>query len=223
VGGVDLGTGGNGTVRAAVGLDDEAVQAVGDVAAELRVDDLRATGWKVEGPRKEGDGLTWIRASRSFSGAAGATQSLSELSGAQGPFRGITLRRTRSLLHSRTSLSGSVDLSDGLAGFGDTDLQSKVGDAFPLDLAGLRQRFGADLDRVFSVRFEARLPGSATSNATGHDGGRLVWQPAIGSQVGVRASSQDLNPVTLVVLAVMVLVAVASGAGWLLMRRRAQA
>jgi hypothetical protein len=220
VGGIDVGTDGHGTVRAAVGLDDDAVKEVGDLAATLRVDDLRAAGWKVDGPRKEGDGLTWVRATRSFSGVAGATEALSQLSGADGPFRAMTLRRTRTLLHSRTTLSGTVDLSDGLAGFADSDLRSKVGGDLPLDVAGLRARFGDDLDRIFEVRFEARLPGSATSNATGHEGDRLVWRPLIGSRVPVQAGSSDLNQVTVVALAAVVLVAAGAGTAWFLVRRR---
>lgn len=219
-GGIDVGARGGGTVRAGVGLDDEALKAVGDLGAQLRVDDLRQAGWKVEGPRREGDGLTWVRASRPFSGAAEAVRSLSELSGPNGPFQGLTLRQTRSLLHSRTSLSGAVDLTDGLAGFGDRDLQSKVGDVAPLDVDGLRRQFGPGVDRVIQVQFEARLPGSARSNATARAGGRLVWRPSIGTRVAVQASSEDLNQVTITAFAFVVLAAVALAAGWFVRRRR---
>ncbi|MFN2609186.1 MAG: hypothetical protein ABR511_15060 [Acidimicrobiales bacterium] len=219
-GGIDVGAGGSGTVRAGVGLDDEAVKGAGDLAAALRVDDLRQAGWTVTGPRKEGDGLTWVRASKPFSGVEQAVADLAELSGPDGPFKGLTLRRTSSLLHRTTSLSGTVDLSGGLSGFADADLRSKVGDALPLDADALRRQFGPDADKVLSVQFEALLPGSATSNATTRDGGRLVWRPTLGSRLAVSARSSDLAPWPLVVIGLVLVLAVGGGACWWAASRR---
>jgi hypothetical protein len=217
--GIDVGGNGEGTVRAAVGLDGEALAKVGDLAAQLRVDDLRAAGWKVEGPRKDDDGLTWVRASRPFSDQAEAQRALSQLGGADGPFRGLAFHRSRSLLRTRTSLSGVVDLSHGLVGLADEDLRAKVGDAFSLDPDGLRKELGPDVDRGVQVQFEARLPGSMRSNAPSHAGGRAVWRPMMGRQLDIRASSQGLRLVPLVpALAAVLLLAV--GVGLLALRRR---
>lgn len=219
--GIDVGPDGEGTVRAAVGLDAEALRTVGDLGAALRVDDLRAAGWEVEGPREEGDGLTWVRAARGFSDVAEAQLALSELSGPDGPFRNLTFERERSFLRTRTRLSGSVDLTAGLTGFADADLRTLVGDTVRLDPDGLRGDFGADLDRAVQVQFEARLPGSVASNAPERAGDRSVWRPGMGQQLAIEASSSGLKiPVVPIALAACLLVAVLVGAVLVVRRRR---
>ena len=218
--GIDVAPDGEGTVRAAVGLDAEALRAVGDLGAALRVDDLRAAGWEVDGPREEDDGLTWVRAARGFSDVAEANLALSELSGPDGPFRNLTFERERSFLRTRTRLSGSVDLSAGLAGFADADLRTLLGDTIRLDPEGFRGELGADLDRAVQVQFEARLPGSVRSNAPERAADRSVWRPAVGQQLAIEASSSGLKiPVVPITLAVALLLAVGVG-GVVVVRRR---
>jgi hypothetical protein len=219
--GIDVGADGEGTVRAGVGLDAEALRAVGDLAAALRVDDLRAAGWEVEGPREEGDGLTWVRAARAFSDVEEAGLALSELSGPDGPFRNLTFERERSFLRTKTRLSGSVDLSGGLAGFADADLRNLVGDTIRLDPEGVRGELGADVDQAVQVQFEARLPGSVTSNAPERAADRFVWRPAMGQQLAIQASSSGLTiPVVPIALAVGLLLAVGAGTVVVVRRRR---
>jgi hypothetical protein len=211
--GLDVDPEGEGTVRAAVGLDAEALQAVGDLAAALRVDDLRAAGWAVEGPRPEGDGLTWVRASRPFSDVEEAGLALSQISGPDGPFRNLTFDRERSFLRTRTRVSGAIDLSEGLAGFADADLRNLVGDTIRLDPDGLRGELGADLDRTVQVQFEARLPGSVRSNAPERSGDRSVWRPLMGQQLTIEATSSGFKvPVVPIAAAVVLLLAVTIGA-----------
>jgi hypothetical protein len=219
--GIDMGADGDGTVRAAVGLDGEALRAVGDLAAALRVDDLRGAGWEVEGPRQEGDGLTWVRAARPFSDVEEALLALSELSGPDGPFRNLSFERERSFLRTRTRLTGAVDLSGGLTGFADADLRSLVGDTIRLDPEGLRGELGTDLDQAVQVQFEARLRGSVRSNAPERTGNRLVWRPAMGQQLAIEASSSGLKvPVAPLAVAAVLLVVVSAGAVVVVRRRR---
>ena len=215
-----MGADGRGTVRAAVGLDDEALQTVGDVGAELRVDDLRQAGWRVEGPRKEDDGLTWVRASWAFDDAEEANRALAQLSGPEGPFRNLQLVRTSSLLRSKTRLTGAVDLSGGLSGFADADLAARVGDTLPLDAARLRTELGPGADGMLQVRFEARLPAPVDSNASSRDGGRAVWAPALGEQLPIEASSDHLRLVPLVPATVAVVLLLAVAAGFVVVGRR---
>ena len=218
--GIDVAADGEGTVRAGVGLDAEALRTVGDLGAALRVDDLRAAGWEVEGPREEDDGLTWVRAARPFTDVDEARLALSQLSGPDGPFRNLTFERERSFLRTRTRLSGNVDLSGGLTGFADADLRNLVGDTIRLDPEGLRGELGADLDRAVQVQFEARLPGSVTSNAPERAGDRSIWRPAMGQQLAIEASSSGLKiPVLPIALAVALLLAVGVG-GIVVLRRR---
>ena len=174
-------------MHAAVGFDDEALAQVGDPATELRLDDLRQAGWTVHGPRKEKDGLTWVRAAKRFGTVDEAGRVAAELSGPSGPFRDMRLQRSRSFLKTKTTLTGVVDLSNGLAGLSDPDLQAKLGDAdLGLDVDGLRRRFGPGADDAVRVRFEARLPGHAQT-----------WEPKLGEQLRVesRAEAWNLVPV----------------------------
>ena len=64
VAGVDAKADGSGVVRAGVGLDADALHQIPDLRQQLKVDDLRKAGWTVVGPRKEGDGRTWVRATK---------------------------------------------------------------------------------------------------------------------------------------------------------------
>jgi hypothetical protein len=220
--GIDVGSDGKGTVRAAVGLDDDAVSRFGDLAGELRVDDLRQAGWEVEGPRKEDDGLTWVRASRSFSDADEANTVLAQLSGPDGPFRDLRLTHSRSLLRTTTRLTGVVDLAAGAAAFADPDLAARVGDTLPLDLTRLREELGPDADQELQVAFEADLAGDVRANAP-DEGGRAVWRPALGQQLQVEASSEAVALLPLVPVVAGLLLLVLVGGTFLLWRRRRRA
>jgi len=189
--GIDLGPDGKGTVRAGVGFDDEALREVGDLGAALRADDLRQAGWEVEGPAKEDDGLTWVRASKGFDDPEGAAVVAAELSGPDGIFRDFRVTRERSLLRTRTAFSGVVDLSGGLAGLSDAELQAALGDFdLGLDLEALRSRFGDALGDRVRVQVSTKLPGKVEANTPTVDGERAVWTPAIGERIDLVASGQ---------------------------------
>ena len=196
--GVESERDGSGWVRAGLGLDDEALRELGDPAKELRLDDLRQAGWDVSGPEEEKDGLTWIRVAKRFAAAEDAARVAAELSGPDGPFRDFRLERARTFLKTRTSFTGLVDLSRGLAGLNDPTLQEKLGD-YDLGLDRLREGV--------TVRVEAELPGRTQS-----------WQPALGEQLRLEASSEVWNLLPLVPAGACV--AFALGAVALLVRRR---
>lgn len=184
--GVDVNRDGTGRVVAGVGLDDEAVREVGDLPTALRLDDVRAAGWLVDAPRKEGDGLTWIRASKPFTEPEQVPAIIAELNGAGGPFRDFRVTRTKSLTRSKTTFSGAVDLAAGLTGLSDPELVAALDDVdLGLDVEGLRARFG---DRI-KVLATVGLPGEVTTNAPARDGGRALWVPELGQTVQLEASS----------------------------------
>lgn len=192
--GVDVARDGSGRVTAGIGLDADALKELGDPATALRVDDLRQAGWLVEGPRKEDDGLTWVRASRPFADPEQAAAAMAELSGPDGPFRDFRIVRTKSLTRSRTTFTGTVDLSRGLAGLSDPELATTLGDVdLGLDLEGLRRRFGDQLARTVTVQVTAGLPGDVTTNAPERDGGRALWSPELGQTVQMEATSEALR------------------------------
>lgn len=184
--GVDVGRDGSGRVVAGVGLDDEAVSEVGDLATALRLDDVRAAGWQVEAPRKEGDGLTWVRAAKPFTAPEQVPAIVAELNGPTGPFRDFTLTRSKSLTRTKTTFTGTVDLAAGLRGLVDPELTAALGDVdLGLDPDGLRTRFG---DRL-KVQATAGLPGEMTTNAPAREGGRALWPASLGETVRLEASS----------------------------------
>ncbi len=202
---------GSGRVTAGLGLDAEALGELGDPATALRVDDLRRAGWQVEGPRKEDDGLTWVRASKPFADPERAAAVMAELSGPDGPFRDFRIVRTKSLTRSKTTFTGTLDLSRGLVGLSDPELDTALDDVeLGLDLEGLRRRFGDALARTVTVQVTAGLPGDVTTNAPERDGGRARWSPELGQTVQMEASSEALqvNPAIPIGAGVAILVLV---------------
>ena len=200
--GIDVARDGSGRVTAGLGLDAEAVQELGDLATALRVDDLRQAGWEVEGPRPEGDGLTWVRASKPFAEPEQAAAVVAELNGPDGPFRDFRVVRTSSLTRSKTVFTGTVDLARGLAGLSDPELATALGDVdLGLDTEGLRRRFGDGLAQAVRVQATAGLPGKVTTNAPARDGDRALWAPELGQTIQLEASSSAfrVDPVILLV------------------------
>jgi len=218
--GIDVRDDGSGTISAGVGFDDEALAEVGDLGAGLRADDLRAAGWEVVGPAREDDGLTWVRASKGFGDPEQAATLAAQLSGPGGPFADFRFTRQRSLLQTLTSFAGVVDLSAGLAGLNDAELQAALGDFdLGLDLEGLRRRFGDSLGDRVKVQVTARLPGQVEANTPTVDGGKAVWTPGPGERLELVANARLKRLAPLVYGAVALVVAVV---GLAVVRRRAR-
>ncbi len=218
--GIDMGADGSGTVHAGVGFDDEALAEVGDLAGALRVDDLRTAGWEIVGPAREDDGLTWVRASKGFDDPDAAAVVAAELSGADGPFKDFRVTRERSLLRTRTSFSGEVDLRAGLAGLSDAELQAALGDFdLGLDLEGLRRRFGDALGDQVRVEVSARLPGKVKAATATVEDGRAVWTPAPGERLELVAEG-DLRRLAPLVYGFLALVGVGLGLTAIVLRAR---
>jgi hypothetical protein len=188
--GVDVNRDGSGRVTAGVGLDDAAVREIGELATALRLDDVRAAGWQVDQPRKEGDGLTWVRAAKPFADPEQVPAIVAELNGPTGPFRDFRVERSKSLTRSKTTFTGTVDLATGLSGLADAELTAALDDVdLGLDVEALRRRFG---DRI-KVEASARLPGELTTNAPARDGDRALWAPELGQTLQLEASSSALK------------------------------
>ncbi len=220
--GIDVRQDGSGTVRAGLGVDDEALAEIGDLAAVLEMTDLRQAGWEVTAPVKEADGLTWVRASKGFDDAEEANAVAAELSGPDGPFRDFRVTHSQTLLRTKTGFTGVADLTAGLVGLSDADLAAKLGDYDPgLDVEGLRRRFGQDLSGALRVEVSAGLPGKIASNAPTVADGRAVWSPPIGERLDMtaEADARRLTPLLYYVGGVLV-VAVGLLAAVLWRRRR---
>lgn len=157
---VEVESDGGGTVTQAIGLDATAAARVGDLGQQLRVDDLEAAGWTVDDPVTE-DGVTWVRAHHAFDDADEANLLLAQLSGPQGPYRDLAITRTSGLLSTTTELNGTMDLSAGVAMFGDEQLAQVLGgDGSGGLLARIEAEEGAPVGEMVQVTMVVDLPGT---------------------------------------------------------------
>jgi hypothetical protein len=213
--GVNARSNGSGEVRAVVTLDKDAAGQVPDLGSKLRVADLRAAGWRVDGPKPTAAGGLTVSARKAFATPAEAAVVIGQLSGPSGPFQDFAMRRTRSFAKTRLAFRGTVDLSKGLASFSDPALRSRLGGTdLGFDPAQLQSRLGQALARVFPVKVSVRLPGQVASNAPLRAGNGAQWSPAFGEHVTLVASSEQWNAGNLAAAAVSVAAALAL-AGWL--------
>ena len=227
--GVRVSEDGSGTVTVAVGLDDDAISRVPGLEQELRLDDLRATGWEITGPALESDGFTWIRGSKGFDTPAEAGVVLAEVAGENGPFRDFVVTRERSFARTEFGFRGTIDFTGGLEAFGDDALAAAL-DGEPLgeDVAAIEERIGQAIDEAFTFRVAVRLPGDlSSSNAPTRAGNGAVWEPRLseGGPIELTASSEVVRTRTIALVVVAVVAALAAvlvliGVPW--RRRRAR-
>lgn len=206
---IDVADDGSGTVSVGVGLDPDATSRVPDLAAALRVDDLRAAGWDVAAPRIEDDGHTWVRASKPFADPEEAAVVLGELTGPDGAFRGFALDEQRSFARTTYELTGTVDLTGGLEAFTDEELAALLGgEPLGASVEEIEAELGEPLAEVYSLDLVVTMPdGSTTSYApsfadaepTVVEASSTVWRPETLLFTGVAA----LAVLLLVVVAIV--------------------
>lgn len=199
--GVDVADDGSGEVSVATALDAEAAAKVPDLADRLEVDDLLDAGWEVDGPTLEADGRTWVRAVKPFATPEDAGLVFNEISGAGGPFRDFLVRRTPTLSQDLWEFTGTVDLTQGLAGFSDDALRARLdGTDVGRSEAEIDEAVGGPLDEALSFRVAVALPGQISAAAPGVDGagegaapGVAVWRPSLGERVALAATAKEAN------------------------------
>lgn len=192
---------GAGQVAVTVTLDREAAQRLGK---GLDPAGLAKAGWRVTGPAPMANGGAEIKATKPFANPAQAEQALAELGGG---VRGFAIARTSTLVRNRTSVHGSVDLSDWAAVVSDPGLTAKLGSPLGMDAAELQQQLGRPAAEAFRVDLAVHLPGSQTGKAT------ASVRP--GQRAAIATSAQGYNLRVLVPAAVsafFLLLAAASAA-----------
>jgi hypothetical protein len=204
---LDVHDDGSGTVTVSVGLDADAVSQVPDLASELRLDDLSATGWEITGPAVEADGLSWIRATKPFGTPAEAGAVLAEVAGEDGPFQDFHVTQSRSFARTKYEFTGKVDFSKGLESFSDGDLTAAL-DGQPLgeSLDALEQRIGSVIDDAFTFKITVGMPGSVKSNGGVQASNGAVWEPRLSEarSIDLQATSTVTRGRTLVLTGVAV-------------------
>ena len=194
---IDVREDGSGRVEVSVGLDEEAAGRVPQLDDQLEVDDLVASGWTVTGPSLEGDGRTWIRASKPFAAPEQAGAVLDEVTGTAGPFRDLEVRRRPTLVQDRWELAATVDLRDGLAGFSDDALRERLdGTNVGLSDEEVAAEAGRPLAEAVTFEVAVVLPGEVAGNGA-TAGSRMRWQPVLGERIDLVATGTELHATTL--------------------------
>ena len=177
-----------------VTLDAAAVAAVGGrpaLAAQLKDADLVAAGWAVAGPNAGPGSTTVISASHPFDTTAQAAALVGELAGtgpdSSRPFR-LSISEHHSFWRTDTTLTGKVDLSCGLACFGDSGLSTSLGSPVGVNAGPLASEAHQSPDQVFTFSVAARLGGKVLdTNGVADKDGTLHWTPRLGQSLQMAA------------------------------------
>lgn len=180
---VQMAQNGSGTITVTAVADAAVVAAAPGLADDLRLDDVRAAGWAVEGPTDTGAGGLEVVLTHTFSTPEQATALLASINGPEGPLDAVLLSRDATESAITYTVSGGAGLDAGLSSFADPDLLSAVG-AEPY--ADRIRDSGVTAADAVTVTLTARLPGDveATTGAT-----------SMGGQLGGEADGPGLGPV----------------------------
>lgn len=154
---------GGGSVRVRVALDADAVQNAqaggGRLEDRVRLGDLKAAGWTVSPWRRAPDGSATVSLRKDFANAGGLAGVVSELSGKDGPLRGVKLERSRGLLSTDYKVKGEADLSRLTAGVAnDPDVVAQL-TGQRVDVAQIDQRLAQEINNAFRLRIRLVFPG----------------------------------------------------------------
>ncbi len=181
-------------------LDGAAVAAVGGrpaLAAQLKDADLVAAGWAVTGPIAGPGSTTVISASHPFETTAQAGALVGELAGtgpdSSRPFR-LSISEHHSFWRTDTTLTGKVDLTCGLACFGDSGLRTSLGSPVGVNAGPLASAAHQSPDQVFTFSIAARLGGKVLdTDGVADKNGTLHWTPRLGQSLEMSALTRSWN------------------------------
>lgn len=180
---IELDETGTGRVAVQVELDDAAAARVGDLGGLVAAADLEAAGWRVAVADRR------VLAEKKVQSAVEVSRAFEELGPA---FAGLRFDRRQSFARTEVEVSGSVDLSPGMAAFGDEDLKKVTGSVTGVDLP----------PEALALSLTVDLPGDEKTNATG-PGSR--WELPLGAVTPIDAESTDVNLVGLMGVGVALL------------------
>ena len=210
---IDVDKQGGGEVAVVVVLDEEATRAAPDLAKQFRADDLRATGWDVEGPAVK-DNKTTLRVSHGFDSPNQAALLVNQLVATDGPLKNFKVGQQRSFWTVKTQFSGTVDLTKGVASWNDPALLERAGTGLGFDPNEIRDNVGVDPEATFPVTIEVNLPGSQTFTPDAKGG---KWQLSYGQSTDLASTSSGWNTKPVLyfgVAVILLLIAVAVSIIW---------
>lgn len=163
---------GSGVLTITLTADAEVVEQAPGLADDLRLDDLVAAGWTVDGPTDTADGGMVVAVAHTFYTPEQATALLATLNGTDGPFKAVAFSRDATERSITYTITGAARTA-GLASFADGDLVAAVG-ATPYvdDIAAA----GTTVDAAVGLTFSATLPGEVDSSTAATDDPPLTWR-----------------------------------------------
>ena len=182
---------GTGDVVVTVTADKAIVDKAPDLAADLRVDDLKSAGWEVDGPDSTKEGGLTVQLSRSFRTPAEASAIMSQLNGERGPVRGVTLTREGKDTNSTWRLTGALQVTDGLDAFIDNATR-ELFTAPPF--SGDVDEAGLNLGEAIGIDFTVSLPGKVDATTGLQSDNGITWRvPMDGSTIDVATSVTNVD------------------------------
>lgn len=203
---------GSGTVSVTVILDSDALAKAPGIKDDLRVADLEADGWTVDGPDETDDGGLRLVVRHSFDTPQQATTLLGAINGDKGPLHEMALTRSGKDADSQWNLAGRLEINGGLEAFIDSATLQSLG---VTPYAEQVEDSGLDLGAAVTLRFVAALPGSVVETTGQLEGTSIVWRiPMDGTtaQIATRTENVDVGanvarvvqPVLIVLLVIWV-------------------
>lgn len=191
---IDVGSNGSGSVEVVVELDAQAVAAIPNLAEQLRTSDLERAGWDVDGPElNEKSGMTVIRVSHGFHNAGEANGLLKQLGSRDGPFRDFRIEIDRSFSQTDVTFDGTVDLTQGIASFGDDVLRDRVGLPLGFDADEMSRSLGTDWATTFPVDIVVDLPGDTSRSPSTDPDSNGRWHASYDAATALHAESSARN------------------------------
>jgi hypothetical protein len=182
---------GTGTITVTAAADAELLARDPGVVEELRLDDVRAAGWTIDGPAATETGGARVLLTKPFRTPEEATAILAELNGPAGPLHDMALAQTREFARVTTTFTGTARLDGGVAAFADQAL---------IDLAGsppFAAEAGADPGASIGLTIRLRAPGSVVETTGTVEAGGVTWQPSLagGASTEIRAVTEQRDQV----------------------------
>ena len=201
---VEVDEDGSGTVTVVFNADAVAVARVPELAGGLRLDDVRAAGWAVEGPLFRADGGVQVRAVKRFESAGQLPQLLEEVAGKDVIFTDVVLEQTRSFAETSYQFRATIDPTPPLDVFSDGALaQIFEGQPFGRPLQDLIAQAGTPEDSLgfeFSLTLldseESFSASAAALEAEGEPADGTVPSPVVDGSTATWLLSYGDRPVT---------------------------
>lgn len=173
---IDADDDGSGVIAITADIDNEAVTLVPGLVEDLRVDDLLASGWTIDGPTPVNNGGVRVVLTYEFDSPDEATRALQQINGPNGPLLNAAVKRTVDGRDVATTLDATLQFVGGVEAFSDPELSSLLGAA---PWSSTAAKLGVDPMQSVSFTVVARLPGEIRKSTGTEAEGGVVWSAPV--------------------------------------------